>query len=118
LNSSQPNGIYSGYFTGSAEIGFGLLLIKDGLIVGADAGGVKFDGKYEANKSGDGFEGIVQVNAPPGGTLIQGIPTGPNGLNYEVKVHLPLDFGARPFIKIETPFGPINVKFVKIRDLD
>lgn len=41
------NGFYSIYFTGMAGVGFGVIVLKDGTITGADSAGAIYDGEYQ-----------------------------------------------------------------------
>lgn len=110
------NGFYSAFMSGEDGQGYALLVFKDGRIVGADPLGVTFDGHYE--DANDGWSGEVLVKAPPGGTLIQGVTPGPSGIVYSVPIRLPADFQGQPFIHIETPLGPVNVKLTWLRDIE
>lgn len=111
------NGFYSAFMSGEDGQGYALLIFKNGVIVGADPLGVTFDGSY-ANDGGGGWSGEVVVKAPPGGTLIQGVTPGPSGLVYTVPISLPADFQDQPFIHIETPLGPVNVRLTWLRDIE
>ncbi|RWM57438.1 hypothetical protein [Mesorhizobium sp.] len=110
------DGFYVGYM--SAD-GYGVVLFvfKGKAIVGVDAGGVKFDGNFDQDPATKAYSGKISVDAPPNIDLIQGINTGPNGLKYEVPFTMPENFLEAPFIKITTPFGAVNVKLEKLRDL-
>lgn len=111
------DGFYSAYMTGTDGEGYALLVFKDGKIVGADPLGVIFDGTYTPREDNSGWDGQVHVKAPAGGTLIQGVNSGSTGINYTVPITLPKDFSQQPFIHINTPLGPVNVRLSKIRDL-
>lgn len=110
------DGFYVGYM---AANGYGVVLFvfKGDTIVGVDAGGVKFDGSFSQDENSNAYRGTVTVDAPPNIDLVQGINTGPQGLKYEVPFSLPENFLLAPFIKVETPFGPVNIKLEKLRDL-
>ena len=110
------SGIYSVQMSAVAGEGLVIMILKDGVLTGVDTGQVLFDGAYQA--SGDGsVAGTVTIKAPPGGTLIQGIPTGPSGLTYSTAFEIPADFDVRPFLRFETPFGPVNGKLTLLRAL-
>lgn len=111
------DGFYSAFMSGMDGQGYALLVLRRGKIVGADPLGVTFDGNFTAEPDG-GWSGEVLVKAPAGGTLIQGVSTGPSGLSYSVPVRFPSNFDKQPFIHIETPLGPVNVKLTKIRDAE
>lgn len=115
---SFSDGFYSAFMTGADGQGYALLVFREGNIIGADPLGVTFDGTFGPEPNGDGWSGEVHVKAPAGGTLIQGVSTGPSGLSYSVPIRLPVDFAERPFIHIETPLGPVNVKLTKIRGVE
>jgi hypothetical protein len=78
---------------------------------------VNFDGLYHPASEGEGFEAVVKVVAPADGMLIQGVATGPTGITYEVKMHLPPKFFEKEYIEISTPLGPVNAKFKRLRRL-
>jgi hypothetical protein len=108
------DGFYIGYFTGSAGNGIAMFALLNGIIVGADPMGVKFDGTYspEAN----GFRIRVNVTVPAGGTTVQGVSPGSVGLDYVVDTMVPGTLDSVPYLTIPTPYGSVNVKFEKLRD--
>lgn len=110
------NGFYTGYMSGVGGNGVALFVFRDGAIVGADMGGVQFDGQYTQNENG-AYEGTVAVSVPPGVTVIQGVTAPPAGLRYEVPLSIPQDFVHSPYIEISTPLGAVNARLSKIRDL-
>lgn len=93
-----------------------MLVFWKGKLVGADPFGVCLDGHYTECEGG-GYLAKIRVAAPPGGTLIQGVVTGPSGVIYEVDAHLPENLEKPDFVGIHTPFMPINVRFKKLRGL-
>lgn len=109
------NGFYAIYFTGTSGSGFGILALKDGIIVGVDVTGGLFDGEYKV--IGDAIEGRLKVNLPPGTVSITGHAAGPNGLTLEYPLQLPVNLGAGHTVSLQTPYGPINVNIKKLRDL-
>ena len=48
----MTEGIYAMYFTGHIESGHGLLMLKTGIIAGADAAGGIYDGSYTQDSKG------------------------------------------------------------------
>lgn len=109
------DGFYAGYMTAAGGSGVALFILKDGILVGADMGGVQFDGSYSPGMDGD-FTGTVTVKVPAGVTVIQGVTAPPAGLRYEVALRLPGDFATEPFIEITTPLGKVNARLQKLRD--
>lgn len=106
--------LYAGYFTGAAGSGLGLFLIGDGILAGADAGGVKYDGALAANLDGS-LEGMIKYTVRPDVAMVTGTQvTQPS----EVTVPLRIPAGALQgeIVLIETPFGPVNARFELIRE--
>lgn len=110
------NGIYSAQMSAVAGEGLVILVLRDGVLTGVDTGQVLFDGTFETACDGAIF-GNVTIKAPPDGVLIQGIPTGPHGLTYSTAFAVPADFDDKPFLRFETPFGPVNAKLQLLRPL-
>jgi hypothetical protein len=111
---SFVEGIYAVFFSGTASEGYGLLVFQNGKITGADPMGVIFDGYYEIDTN---IRARIDVKAPPNGTLIQGVTAGPEGLTYQAQVDLSMDFLEKPFVSVQTPLGPVNVRFKLLRGL-
>lgn len=93
-----------------------MLVFSSGSITGADYGGVLFDGQYQLHDDGV-IRGKIVVTAPPNGVLIQGVSTGDKGLKYEVTLELPRDFQQQEYVSLKTPLGVVNVRLVKLRDI-
>ncbi len=110
------DGFYVGYVS-AENYGVLMFVLKDDKLVGVDAGGVKFDGTIEQDPDTKVYSGTVKVTAPPNVDLVQGINTGPDGLTYETSLSLPENFLDAPFIDLNTPLGPVNIKLEKLRDL-
>ncbi len=115
--STAWNGFYASYMSGSDGQGFAMFVFSNGTIVGADPLGVKFDGVYQTSDDGS-LTGKVTVSVPPGGTVIQGASAGPGGLTYEVPISLAPNAFSLDYLKLETPLGPVNLRMVKLRDVD
>jgi hypothetical protein len=111
------NGIYAGFMTATTGAsGMALFVLSNGVLSGADLGGVTFDGDYTVNQNGDA-EGSVKVQVPEGITVIQGVTAPPGGLKYEVPILLPAQSKDYPFFLISTPLGKVNVRLQKLRAL-
>jgi hypothetical protein len=117
MTTTVINGFYAVYLSTKIGQGFAMLLLRNGQIVGADASGVLLDGKYIESET-NGYIAKVTVNTPANIQLMQGGFAGPQGESYDLDIPLPNDFLLRDFVRIETPRGPINAKFVKVRSLD
>lgn len=108
------DGIYSITFRGAADWGIGLLILQQGTVIGADAGGVKYDGTFR--EEGETIEVNLTLTVPPGTTLVQG--TRAQSVPYEVPLtaSLPksaLDTGQA--VTLSMPQGPVNVIFRRLR---
>ena len=109
------NGFYLVYATGRAGHSTLVVVMHNGVLVGADVGGLKYNGTIK--EDGAGYACSVVYVVPPGAVLITGAPAPTAPLRVPVSFNLPKSFADGRVIGIETPMGPINAKFEKIRDL-
>jgi hypothetical protein len=111
-------GFFAGYLTGRAGMSVILFAVKDGRLIGVDMGGIKYDGQIRAKADGIGFSCRVSYTMLPGIPLITG--AGPMATPTEITLNfdLPLNFAEGIVIGIETPTGPLNAKFTKLRDFE
>jgi hypothetical protein len=110
------DGFYSAFLTGKVGSGFLMFTIRHGVIVGADILGLLYDGQIV--KEDNAHAVTLNVKFPPNTPLIQGNIVSPYGDNEELHFLLPRDFLSAPFVRIEGKNGPVNARFVKIRDLN
>ena len=107
-------GFYVMYYTGVSGFGHALLIFKNGAICGADANGGVYDGAYEPD--GDSYRFDVVYSSPAGASLVTG-----QSLTDEhrqtISGVLRDSFANGQPVPIETPLGPVNVNFKKLRDL-
>ena len=108
--------IYAAYFTSFAGQSIGLFYIGDGLLTGIDVGTMKYDGAYKTMPDGS-LEGTVEYVVPPGVSLITGTPPSNTPTKLQLKLTLPANFDDGRVITIETPAGPVNARFEKIKEL-
>ncbi len=95
-----------------------MLVLKSGVVTGVDVTGTLFDGSYVTNDGGRNYEVHSIVKSPPNGVTVQGVNTGPSGLFYNVNFVLPSGFDDVSFLEIQTPLGPVNARFQKLRSID
>ena len=114
-DSHSIDGFYSAYFTGVTGSSIGIFLFKGGIVVGADAGGGKYDGTYIVDSGTQDINASITFTMPVGSNLITGITSEAEPLSIDVPLRLPKDFNRHDVHRIETPIGPINAKFDKIR---
>ncbi|WP_075996532.1 hypothetical protein [Salaquimonas pukyongi] len=110
------DGFYVSYFTGSTGSSIGMFMFKDGTIVGADAGGGVYDGTYVVDETGKNLTGQITFRIHQGGQSITGAsaPSGP--ISVDIPIVLPTEFTRHDVHTIQTPLGPVNAKFEKIRE--
>ncbi|GGF42719.1 hypothetical protein [Mameliella alba] len=116
MNVSDLNGIYAGFFSGSAAEAIAIFAFIDGKITGGDLEGTKFDGRI-STQDNESYSAEVRVFLPAGGQAIQGVNTGKDGLEYDTSFKLESDFLEKDFIPLTTPLGKVNMRLQKIRDL-
>jgi hypothetical protein len=114
--SESIDGIYAAYMSGKAGQGLAVLVFRREQIVGADTAGVVYDGRYVPAAANLSI--TLTAKAPPNTLIVQGGQTGPEGEQNELSFAIPHDFTAQNYIRVETRHGPINVRLVKLRDLN
>jgi len=108
-------GFYAVFYTGVAGFGHAVLVIKDGIITGADATGGLYDGKFSVGGSG-GISIEVTLTVPAGTTLVTG-QTLPSAYSQTIKADLMESFANGQAVPVQTPLGPVNAIFKKLRSL-
>lgn len=113
----MSNGFYSVQYAGRGGNGMGMVVLKNGQIVGADVYGGKFDGKYEAGSPGN-ILAHLRVELPAGAVSAL---TGRGGVGPLVEnwsTELPAEIGAPRKLTLKTSLGlPLEVMVAKVRDL-
>ena len=115
-NGPSLEGFYAGYFTGREGHGLAMFVFQQGRVVGSDLGGITYDGEYRSADDPGSVEIAAHVTLPPGAQLIQGGTTSADGESYDIRVALPVHPDS-PFVRLETPRGPVNLRLVKVREL-
>lgn len=110
------DGFYAVYLSSGTGFGAAMFIVRDGKIAGADPHGVVLNGS--CSRRGDTYKAKVKIEVPPGATLLQGGAAGPEGTKYEVNFTFDYPLDGLPFRRIETPMGPVNAKFVKVRSMN
>jgi len=106
-------GFYALYFTGVAGFGNAVLVLKDGVVTGADATGGVYDGKY--SRTGNKVDIEVILTVPAGATLVTGQSLS-SPLSQTITAKLPDSFTNGQPVAVQTPMGPVNVVFKKLRE--
>ncbi len=108
-------GFYAVYYTGIGGFGHAVLVIKDGVITGADATGGVYEGSYTA-ASNDGIDVETTLMVPAGATLVTG-QTISEDFSQTITASLGAGFADGQPVPLQTPMGPINAIFKKLRGL-
>jgi hypothetical protein len=110
------DGIYSITFRGRADWGSGLLVLRNGVITGADAAGALYDGCYK--ERGSDVDVKLTLTVPPGVTLVQGTVAQPKeySISSQWTVSTRAVLEEKPIL-LEFPPGPVNVIFRRLRVL-
>jgi hypothetical protein len=111
------NGFYSAFLTGRNGNTIVLLAIYAGMVVGVDAGGLKYDGTVQELPNGS-VRFQVRYVVQPGTQLITGMGSVGAPTPVQLDFIAPEDFAAGTIITIQTPLGPVNAKLNKLRDFD
>ena len=110
------DGIYSLTFRGAVDWGMGMIILRKGLVTGADVGGVHYDGSYRDSDSN--VELDITMTVPPGATLVHGTPARPNAYKVPFRATIPKTaIDTNQPVLLELPQGPVNVIFRRLREL-
>jgi hypothetical protein len=109
------DGFYAVFYTGKVSSGFAMIVLRNGIVTGADVGGGLYDGKYTVSADKRTVEGTMKLTTPPGISLVTGAPASSEVSIQEFPLSLPADLNEQT-VQIQTPTGPVNLKFKKIRD--
>lgn len=105
------DGIYTAYMSGAAGQGLGMFVFNAGAIAGADVAGITFAGSYDVRD--DRAVGMVEYVMPAASLSITGASFEQASGPIRVPIDLPIEIDPRTTYRINTPIGPLNVKFVK-----
>lgn len=110
------DGIYSITFRGAVDWGIGMLVLRKGVVTGADTGGVYYDGHYRISNFAVEFN--MTMTVPPGATLVQGTAARPNAYTISFKARISkTDIDESRTVTLDLPQGPVNAIFCKLREL-
>lgn len=108
--------IYLAYFAGITGNSMAMFFIGDGVLSGADIGGMLYDGTYTEAEDGSA-KGVVSLVVPAGSQLITGLRAEKEQI-LTVPVHFPPNFDdGNAISRIETPVGPIHARFQRLRSV-
>jgi hypothetical protein len=110
----EIEGLYAAFITGTNSQGLIFLVMQNGIITGADFGGVMYGGSYIPSMEGDHAILKMTAKVPPGIMTVQGKLSPENGEEFSVECTVPLR-SEIPYFRVETPNGPVNVRLQKLR---
>lgn len=113
--TAMLDGFYALFYTGKISSGFAMIVLRNGIVTGADVSGGLYDGKYTINADKLTVDGTMKLTMPPGIPLVTGAPASPQTSSQEFPFSLPADFNEKT-VQVQTPTGPVNLRFRKIRD--
>lgn len=109
------DGFYAAYLAGATGNSLAMFVFKAGVVAGADAGGGRYDGNYAVTSDGKHIQANIRFTLPIGNFSITGAAASSEPLSIDVQLKLPMDFNRSDVHRIDTPIGPVNAKFEKIR---
>ncbi|HXE01065.1 MAG TPA: hypothetical protein VN623_03850 [Hyphomicrobium sp.] len=113
----MKNMICNVYLTGSSGQSFGMFYFGKDFFVGADIGGIKYDGTFVQQQDGS-LEGTVKFVIPAGTQLITGMAAGSEPQQVAGPLNLPKDFAtSNSIVRIDTPAGPVMARFEMLREV-
>jgi hypothetical protein len=108
-------GFYSVVFPGRFGRGAGMVVLDDGLVIGADPDGSRYDGTYIHNPTANTLECDITVMLAPGSWAVTRATAGTEWAPFKLKITIPRG----PFTDYahvaSTPAGKINLLLSKIR---
>lgn len=113
-----PNGFYKVTYGGATGEGFGLLAFLNGIVVGLDEAGVRYDGAYGEDSETGALQLHVTVTVPSGVALVVGTPARTDEWSFAVDAALPPTFANGTPVKLRTRFGAVAVAFTLMRAID
>ena len=108
------DGIYAIFFTGSEGSGHAVFVAKDGIVTGADVFGATLDGTF--TPSGNKMIDLdINLGIPAGVMLVTGYFNNDSATTHRITATLPANFSNGQPVAIDTPSGPINAIFRRLR---
>lgn len=108
-------GFYAVYYTGVAGLGNAVLVFTDNIVSGADTTGGTYDGSYSV---GDNNEIEIEIifTIPAGGLLVTG-QSFSEDYAQTITATLRSGFADGHSVLVQTPMGPVNAIFKKLRGM-
>lgn len=111
------DGFFRIAFTGTAGSGFGMLVLRSGVVVGADVAGATYDGSYTDNSATETLDFEITMSAPAGIIPVQTGIALTEPMNLPISGRVPQgNIGSETATLLQTRIGPVNVIFKKLRE--
>lgn len=111
------DGFYVAYLTGRGGNSALLFAIKSNKLIGVDVGGMNYDGRVIQSADGN-LKFNIQYVVKPGTSLITGVGSVATATPVALDFTAPSNFSEGAIITVNTPFGPVNAKILKLREFD
>jgi hypothetical protein len=108
--------LYFAYAAGVAGFSTLFLYIGNGVIAGADSGEGRYEGTVHETPGG-GLAGELLFALPAGRPMITGGVVPADAPPVRMTFDLPAGFDDGRVVPVQTPLGPLNVRFEKFRDV-
>jgi hypothetical protein len=109
------DGIYIAYVSGSEGYSAILFVLRNGNLTGADIGGVKYRGRYNATETA--ISGTLIVSYPANSATITGFNTGPSPAPIQIPFEIKMENIGRGYITLNTPVGPVTAAIEQVQEL-
>lgn len=111
------DGFYSIVFQGATDWGVGTVVLSNGKVVGADVGGVTYDGTFKAGNTPGTLDIDVTANVPANVRVVQGYSK-PTPWSFPIKATVPAGaVGQERRVSISTPLGTVALAFKMLRPM-
>ncbi len=105
----MKEGFYSITYTGApGGVGFGILVLDTGAVIGADVVGGRYDGTYVYNARTEMIDAKVKLTVPDDAWLVTGVPAQGGEWSFDFEASFPRETSETPF-RVNIPSGPVNV---------
>lgn len=113
----MTEGFFRIAYTGMSGSGFGMVVLQNGNVIGADVSGGVYDGTYSEDQETGKISFSVNLAAPAGVPLVQTgvVLASPLDISITASLEFADISGERPVL-FETALGPVNVILKKLRD--
>lgn len=110
-------GFYKIDYQGQYGMGFAVLALDSGMVVGADFTGGIYDGEYEFNRDTRQIDATVKVRVKEGTPLVQGVFASAGGMTFDVTCSFPRK-PENMLIEAKTDIGDIVFRIDLLRSFD